>query len=147
MKLLLDTNVIIDYLGGKEPQYDAAVKIIASGFFGDNELWASATSYKDAFYVLRKYVDGLRVQEAISVLCGLVKTCAVAADDPVRAANMQWNDYEDAFIALGAQRVKADYIVTSDKKDFSRSAIPAISPTKLLSIMETKDLRYDEVSI
>ena len=52
MNLLLDTNVIIDYLGRKEPFFDSAMKIVAAGFFGDATLWMSAGSAKDAFYVL-----------------------------------------------------------------------------------------------
>ena len=44
MNLLLDTNVLIDYLGRKEPFFANAERIVAAGFFGDATLWMAAQS-------------------------------------------------------------------------------------------------------
>ena len=41
MNLLLDTCVVIDYLGRKEPFYAEAERVMAAGFFGDAKLWLS----------------------------------------------------------------------------------------------------------
>lgn len=54
MNLLLDTNVLIDYRGRKEPFFPAAQKVVIAGFFGDVRLWAPAQSFVDAFYVLSR---------------------------------------------------------------------------------------------
>ena len=45
-------------------------------------------------------------------------------------------DYEDAVQASCAERMKADYIVTHNLKDFVASSIPAISPGYALDIIE-----------
>ena len=66
MKLLVDTNIIIDYLGRKQPFFEEAGRIMAAGYFGDAELWASTQSFKDAFFVPSRYVDPARVQDADS---------------------------------------------------------------------------------
>ena len=65
MNLLLDTNVLIDYLGRKEPFFPSAQKVVIAGFFGDAQLWVPAQSAVDAFYVLSRYVDSVRLQAAI----------------------------------------------------------------------------------
>ena len=65
MNLLLDTSVLIDFLGRKEPFFDAAQRVVAAGFFGDVNLWTPVQSLKDAFYVLEHYVDSHAVQQAM----------------------------------------------------------------------------------
>ena len=72
MNLLLDTNVIIDFLGRKPPFFADAAEIIAAGYFGDVTLWAPAQSFKDAFYVLENFVDSERVQDAMLSLAQVV---------------------------------------------------------------------------
>lgn len=65
MNLLLDTNVLIDYLGRKDPFFSSAQKVVIAGFFGDARLWVPSQSVVDAFYVLNRYVDSARLQAAI----------------------------------------------------------------------------------
>ena len=68
MNLLLDTNVVIDYLGRKEPFFELAQQVVAAGFFGDATLWMPAQSAADAFYVLNHYLDSARVQSLLARL-------------------------------------------------------------------------------
>jgi len=49
MNLLLDTCVVIDYLGRKEPFYAEAERVMAAGFFGDAKLWIAGQTINDAF--------------------------------------------------------------------------------------------------
>ena len=135
MNLLLDTNVLIDYLGRKPPFFEAAESVVAAGFFGDAKLWASVQSLKDAFYVLEHYVDSARVQKAILKACELVSPVGLSADDALRAARLEWKDYEDCLIALCADKAKADYIITRDVKGFQRSSVPAVTPEGWLELM------------
>ena len=51
--------------------------------------------------------------------------------DLIKAADMEFNDYEDALQSVCASRVKANYIVTRNIKDFKNSMIPAIKPSEL----------------
>ena len=146
MNLLLDTNVIIDYLGRQQPFYEDAERIIAIGYFGDASLWAPAQSFKDAFYVLSHYADPVRVQGAILALIDVVKPIGLTGDDLAAAAKMKWNDLEDCLVAIGAGKAHADYLVTRDRKGFARSSTPAISPAELLErIRETDGISYGAV--
>ena len=54
------------------------------------------------------------------------------ADDLKKAADMKFRDYEDAVQSACASRIKANYIVTRNIKDFAESKVTAIKPTELL---------------
>lgn len=78
MNLLLDTCVVIDYLGRKEPFYAEAERVMAAGFFGDARLWIAGQTINDAFYVLSKYLGPRRVQAALEALLQVVTPVALS---------------------------------------------------------------------
>lgn len=148
MNLLLDTNVLIDYLGRKEPFFPAAQKVIIAGFFGDARLWVPAQSAVDAFYVLSRYVDPARLQAAILKALTVISPVDLTGAALERAARLGWDDLEDCLIALAAEKVGADYLITRDTKGFERSSVPAVSPDAWLGIMrEDYGIDYGEVRV
>lgn len=143
--LLLDTNVIIDYLGRREPFFADARNIIASGYFGDVRLWVSAQSAKDAYYVLCHYAPSDSIQEALLALYEVVEPVALTGENLKRAARLKWDDYEDCLVALAAEDASADYLVTRDARRFARSSTPPIAPGKWLALHERETgIVYDE---
>ena len=148
MKVLIDTNVIIDYLGRKKPFFEDAQRVIAAGYFGDAQLWVSAQSFKDAFYVLSHYVDPVCVQDALLKLLEVVNPVDLAGADIAAAARLKWRDYEDCLIALAAQKAGADYLVTRDCKGFERSMVASITPSDWLDLLrENERVTYDAVAL
>lgn len=125
MNLLLDTNVLIDYLGRKEPFFLSAQKVVIAGFFGEARLQAAV-------------LKALTVIEPVDLTGASLE----------RAARLGWDDLEDCLIALAAERVGADYLITRDAKGFARSTVPAVSPDAWLNIMrEEHSLDYGEVQL
>ena len=51
-KLLLDTNVVIDYLNEREPYYEKARLLMIGGRVGEFELWISSSQVTDLVYIL-----------------------------------------------------------------------------------------------
>lgn len=95
MRILIDTNVILDALTGRQPHFDDADKIIK--FCADNS---------------RK-----------------VKLALNRGD---------FKDLEDCIQDECAAAIKADYIVTRNKKDFENSIVPAILPQEFLDMIESR---------
>lgn len=148
MNLLLDTNVFIDYLGRKEPFFPAAQKIVIAALFGDVKLWIPSQSVVDAFYVLNHYVSSPQLQAAIVKSLEVITPLDLTGDLIIRAANLGWDDLEDCLIALAAEKVGADYLITRDSKGFSRSMVPVLTPNEWLTYMEKeRRLVYDEVEL
>jgi len=143
MNLLLDTNVLIDFLGRKEPFFDAAQRVVAAGFFGDVNLWTPVQSLKDAFYVLEHYVDSHAVQQAMAKALDVISPVSLTADDALRGLQLGWDDYEDCLVALAAEKARADWLITRDETGFERSPVPVLNPEQWLMNMEaSRDLSY-----
>ena len=125
---MLDTNILIDYLGRRESFFVQAERIVAAGFFGNVTLWMAAQSPKDACYVLERYTSSQSSQQALLETCHIITPVALTEDDLTRAARLQWDDYRDCLVAIAAQKAGADYLITRDAKGFDRSMVPTISP-------------------
>ena len=64
-KLFLDTNIVIDLLGEREPFYDSAAKIATLADKGTIKIVVSALTYSTVFYLLSKFEDKELVKEKI----------------------------------------------------------------------------------
>lgn len=128
MNLLLDTNVYIDFLGRRPPFFEPACKIVVAGFFGDAKLWLPAQSARDAFYVLSRYHKAEAVQQAMLESFEIISPVVPSPEDILRAARLNWPDYEDCLVSLCADKARADYLITRDPRGFERAAVPVLSP-------------------
>ncbi|MDR0514060.1 MAG: PIN domain-containing protein [Coriobacteriaceae bacterium] len=149
LKLLLDTNVVIDFLAVREPFYADARRIMLLGALKEAELWLSSHQVNDVFSVAseggRKSL-GQSCQERIRSLRSFMRICTVQEADIDAALDLYWTDLEDACVCCCAQKIKADFIVTRDSKGFARSPIPPKPPDDLFSwLKEERGLVYEEV--
>jgi len=146
MRLLLDTNILIDYFGERREYYPDAVKLRMAANFGDVELWATANSFTDVFYILRKDHASKSVQDLFLANKNLIKICSVTSDDIFDSADEKWLDYEDCLIHTCAKKIKADYIITRDIDGFMQSAVSCVSPMEFFTELEEKrGISYAEV--
>lgn len=146
MKLLLDTNVLVDYLGARQPFCDQWELINALQITGYAELWTSAESYTDAFYLLRKAVGSAKLQDMFLQSLSFIKVCSVDEGDIREAAEQLWPDFEDCLIDICAEKVKADYIITRDADGFKRSKTPAMDAPSFFAMLEEEyGIVYDMV--
>lgn len=143
MDLLLDTNILIDHFGNRNGFADDVHKVFAFALFGDATLWATANSFVDAFYVLRKGFDPHEVQHAFDKCLKQVKVCSVDSGDLAKAVSMQWSDLEDCVVSVCADKIRAQYIVTRDTKGFLQSNVTAITPTELLGKLKEQGIWYE----
>ena len=146
MRLLLDTNVLLDYVLRREPFASPARSVYTMGWFRDAELWASAKSFTDIFYFAERAVGSKRAQELMARLAGGLSLCSVDGDDIARALAERWDDFEDCLVYQAARKVKADYIIPRDKSGFERSKIEALSPAELVVRVE-RELRISYAEI
>ena len=132
MKVLIDTNVILDVLCERPEFVEASAEVMRNCEAGVIEGYASALSFPNIAYIMRKELTKEKTAQIITSLSMIFKVEDLKADDLKRAAKSELDDFEDALQAACAARVKADYIVTRNKRDFVRSSIPAITPAELI---------------
>jgi len=133
MKVLIDTNIIIDILEKREPFFQDSYKIIQLGLEGKLDAFFSAGAVTDVYYIIsRSLRDANKAREKIFALVSLVNICNTTSDDIKSALTLFVSDFEDAVAAAVAKREKIDFIITRNEEDFINSPIPAISPANYL---------------
>ena len=149
MKLLLDTNVYLDFLAQREPYKHEANKLFIASYFGDIELWVSTQSICDAEYIMvRRGHAKADFRRAVLNSSEYIHPCGTHAQDALEALRGEWPDIEDGVIALSSKRIDADYLVTRDSKGFAQAPVRAVSPAEMLSIIERDEgLAYDEIAL
>ena len=132
MKVLIDTNIILDVLCKRPAFYEDSAKIFKLCEVKKISGVISALSILNIMYILRKELDADKTREILDSLMLIFSVADLKADDLKKAAGMRFKDYEDAIQSASATRIKANYIVTRNIKDFSESKVTAIKPTELL---------------
>jgi predicted nucleic acid-binding protein len=132
MKVLIDTNVILDVLTKREPHFEVSASFLKlCGTKVNASIAASQTT--NIFYLLRRGgKEAAQAKAVIQKLVDNVKVIDITAADVKNALASDMSDYEDALLAFGGQRRKAEYIITRNEKDFKQSPVPALSPQKFL---------------
>lgn len=136
MKILIDTNVIIDYLADRTPFADHAEQVLTLCESGEVDGLITANAVTDIYYVVRKVAGREKTLEAIRTLCSILDIADVGKTDILNAMELDMPDYEDALAAQCAKRVKADCIVTRDISDYTDSPVPAKEPAVFLEQFE-----------
>lgn len=132
MKVLIDTNIILDVLCKRPEFYEDSARIFKLCEVKKITGVISALSIPNIMYILRKELDADKTKEVLDNLMLIFSFADLKADDLKKAADMKFKDFEDAIQSACASRIKANYIVTRNIKDFSESRVTAIKPTELL---------------
>jgi predicted nucleic acid-binding protein len=142
MRVLLDTNVVLDFLTDRAPFADAAAAVWEANRTGQIETYVSAITPVNVFYIVRKLKGA---EEARRVVEGLLAECRVAMIDSrvlQDALSLPLKDYEDAVQHASATNNQLDCLVTRDPKDYAQATLPILSPSALLIQLAT--LRDDD---
>ncbi|WP_289286131.1 type II toxin-antitoxin system VapC family toxin [Parablautia intestinalis] len=134
-RILVDTNVLLDYLLTREPFYEDAKKIIHACVDGEAKGCIAAHSISNMFFILRKDYDVKERREVLVNLCsifdveGLDKTKILSG-----LQNEDFSDFEDCLQVECAKAFDAEYIVTRNIDDYKSSEIRAILPKDYLEL-------------
>ena len=135
MKVMIDTNVILDVLLERENFVEESYKVLSmcedhriSGF-------VSASSVTDIYYLVRKYTHSTELSyKAIGKLLEIVKVCGVTNNDVLTAFQKKAKDFEDCLVSVCAKSNNCNYIITRNKKDFENFEVEALTPTEFINM-------------
>jgi len=133
VKILIDTNVVLDLLLERELFVEAAIALFEQIEKGNLEGFIAATTITNIFYIIRK-TEGREVAfVAIHRLLIGLQFCAVNRQTIETALTLGLKDFEDSIQLACATLNQLDAIVTRDQKDFIGSNLPIYSPTEVLN--------------
>lgn len=133
MKVLIDTNIILDALLGRKPFCDNADSIMRLCSEKRLQGYIAAHSIPNIFYILRKEYSEVDRREILSDICSMLRIVPVdgaVINEAIKNDGM--SDFEDAIQCECALVINADYIVTRNINDFAESKIAAVLPEILL---------------
>lgn len=132
MRVLVDTNVVLDYLLEREP-----FVVDAEALFGaiESQLIAgyiTATTLTDIFYIVRKERGAATAKQAVSRILTGMQICTVDRSILEAAISSNLVDFEDAVQLSCAFKENLDAIVTRNAQDFAGATLPILSAGELL---------------
>ena len=128
MKLLIDTNILLDVMMGREEHYEKSAAIWRGCEAGLFTGFVSVLTAANIMYIMRRQMDPETISDVIQKLGLIFRFTELTPADLWKAAEMQWRDFEDAIQSVTARRVRADYIITRNTRDYSDSPVQAITP-------------------
>jgi len=114
MKVLLDTNILLDVLLVREPHFEDSKAILTLVATESIQGYVTANSVLDTYYVARKNMTEIEACTAMRNLMDLVAIIAVEGRDCERALLLDHCDFEDAVLLCCGERAEMDVIVTRD---------------------------------
>jgi Predicted nucleic acid-binding protein, contains PIN domain len=131
-KLFLDTNVVLDLLGEREPFYDAAAKIATLADEGAIHIVVSALSYSTVFYILSRFESKTVVKEKLLKFKAISQVSALTEKVVDKSLISKFDDFEDALQYYCAMESGCSMLITCNGKDFKWADIPVLTPDEYL---------------
>jgi predicted nucleic acid-binding protein len=132
MRVVLDTNVLLDSILQRPPWYQDADAILKADAQAQVTCAITTLSLATAFYVARKAVGTATARAAVRKCFGALVILPVEKQTLLAADAMAGNDFEDNILIAAAVNAAVDAIITRNVADFSQSPIPVWEPAELL---------------
>lgn len=127
-KVVVDTNVVLDYLSASRPCHFEAVDLFCEALeTGDFEAYVLAGSLKDVYYIMcRAYKNPTLVKQRLNNFRKFVRVYDLTSEVLDAAFASDEPDLEDAIVRASAELMSARAIITRDAKAFKSSTVPSM---------------------
>ena len=133
MNVLIDTNVVLDFLLRRDPHFQDAARIIV---LSEKEIisgFISASAVTDIYYIAKKETKSK--DAALALIRNLLQTIRIASvteSSILEALDLNWDDFEDSVQYVVGKEIAAKYIVTRNPDDFAGNKIKILSPKEFI---------------
>lgn len=134
MNLFLDTNVVLDLIEKREPFVEDVMTLFQLAANGEHQLFVSDLTIVNIAYITRKAYREGKLYVVLAKLRSFLSIVEMGQQVIDRAIALKSADFEDAVQYYTAQRMKADCIITRNKKDFQFSEIEVLTPGEFLML-------------
>ena len=131
MKVLFDTNIVLDVILDRQPFRDPAALLISRVERKELTGVLGATTLTTIHYLVAKASGNTVARSAVRDLVGLFQIAAVNQEVLSKAVESPLKDFEDAVLAEAGILESVDAIVTRDPGDFRDSPLSVLSPQEL----------------
>lgn len=139
MRVLVDTNVVLDVLLDRHPFAGAATEVFALVEISRIEGFLCATTVTTVDYLLGQAMTTSGARESLQKLLDLFEVAPVNRPVLDQALRSDIPDFEDAVLEQAGRLVGVDAIVTRNARDFAKSSVTVLDPTQLVSTVNAME--------
>ncbi len=136
LRVLLDTNIVLDWLLDRAPWADEAAPLWQARDIGHVIAYLPASALTDIFYIARRQVGAAAALAGVD-RCLALEIVPVEKTTVLRARTLLGSDFEDNVGMACAEAARLDFIITRDPNDFRHSPVTAIAPPDLRTYLPT----------
>jgi predicted nucleic acid-binding protein len=140
MRVLLDTDVVLDVVLAREPFAQTSAHLFKLHEQGKLDAYIAAITPINVFYVTRKLKGAEAARQAVELLLSSLAVCPLSHSVLDDTYKLPFADYEDAVQHASATANGLDTIVTRDINDYKNATLPVLSPTDFLKKLESGQL-------
>jgi predicted nucleic acid-binding protein len=131
--VFLDTNILIDFLSDRKPFSESAAQIISMSENGALNIYISAISFNNIFYILKSSTTNSKLMSLLSELEDIANIIPLDAEILRKSIQSGMKDFEDAIQLFSAMSLKnISVFITRNEKDFRQKLIPVMAPDEAL---------------
>lgn len=137
-KVLLDTDVILDFFFDRQPFSEYAAKVFSLCELKSIQGFVTPVIFSNVYYLLRRTAKHEKVIEKLNQLLTITDVLMMDKSVIVQALNSKFKDFEDALQNYAAvNQGYIDAILTRNIKDFKNSEIGVMTPEDFLRTMKS----------
>lgn len=139
MRVLVDTNVLVDVVVERQPFYTDSVAFWTLAEQGQLTGLVSAISFTNIYYIVRRLEDTKKARRALQLLRDIFQVAACDQQVINQAINAKFKDFEDAVQYVSAVHAAADCLVSRNPSHFpAASDCPVLTPAEFLAAHRQK---------
>lgn len=135
MRVLFDTNVVLDVLLARAPHAAPATALFDLAARKALDGWVGATTLTTIFYLVAKVRGNAEASRHVRTLLEIFEVAPVTRSVLGEALQLGFDDYEDAVLHAAARQVGATMIVTRDPVGFARASLRVYGPAELFHLV------------
>lgn len=139
MRVLIDTNVVLDVMLAREPFVAASAEVLSRVEAGELTGCVCATTVTTLHYLATQAVGPERALAEVRKVLSLFEVAPVGRSILESALELGFKDYEDAVLHEAARQVGAQGIVTRNTRDFKGAELAIYTPEELTLALFLQD--------
>ena len=133
-KVFVDTDIIYDLLGKRDPFYLAAAQLFSLADEGEIQIYISALSLANIHYLISKQRSAEEAKEILRMFKVLVHVAPLNDKIIDLALNSGFSDFEDAIQYYSALQNEIEILLTRNLKDYRSAQITVLTAQDFINL-------------
>lgn len=135
MKVLVDTNILLDFILERGADADHSAKVIASISMGRVTGYVASITINNIWYIGKKSLLNTDIKEFLNFIVEDFTIVGLNKNIIQKALEKENTDFEDSLQYYTAKEKKCDYIITRDKKGFKKFDIGILNAKEFSELL------------